>query len=786
MSAVMTTQFRRQPDPTESHATSAAMHVVRSRPSASSSNKTGRAGTHGTMNSSSYLDPSKLPSADRELASAGAAASLAHAGYTTRQINKVDTEHPLRNPQLTAASSQAACLAGRSQAARNTKTSDENSISHGNKLPQSNAGARLAATGALSKSRMRAESAPPVPDDSSRLTQAVTAASASHRMSLSPTAVTGESQTPLDARKIHETAVANTRRELHPEKDILHEKAVAMARQMFSVMPQTEAAAAPVTSRRQAPTTLARPLSLHETAQRLASEKLAMMHDEQKAFRDYYNAAIPPRRQGSVYSKFRKRAASDSGVRDIDQEQTARIRSQMTTFHGKMAKVDAEKMARDHEALMKAAKKNAEAVIDDVDRRIYESTGRPQSRLIEKFITHPVKDENSNPVPIGGGQFVTQGEVDRLARSKAKPTIDDVMRRLEEQRARAIEEELDEREARRQQELEREREEEARRALQDAKDITEDEKKSLKSQKDSKKLLNRLSKTSGVGIFRRKSAKARGKAPANEEAPVSGALNDQQLQQDGEEIEDLTPVAEKQNSPPRSHIATPSAGESSRSILLDQPPRDSLSQQLSTGSNKTQSLGSEKSGPRLKLWSKKKKEGQEDEPSAPKRTAGEDYTGRGSEEEAARRKSAPATAPAAAHAVASANGARGTDGRHIYLAARPVARQWSSSTESSRVVTEQQLQQQGGGLSRRRSMKPKWHLRFFSKSSRRTTSGAAPGSFEVQREHAIVQTAILDPPGAASVTTRSEATSEPLQTIPSQKSSVNTPATNPSKFTENL
>lgn len=421
------------------------------------------------MNSSSYLDPSKLPSADRKLASAGAAASLAHAGYTTRQINKVETEHPLRNPQLTAASSQAACLAGRSQAARNAKTPDENLISHGNKLPKSNAGARLAATGALSKSRMRAESAPPVPDDSSRLTQAVTAASASHRMSLSPTAVTGESQTPLDARKIHETALANTRRELHPEKDILHEKAVAMARQMFSVMPQAEAAATPVTSRRQAPTTLARPLSLHETAQRLASEKLAMMHDEQKAFRDYYNAAIPPRRQSSVYSKFRKRAASDSGVRDIDQEQTAKIRSQMTTFHGKMAKVDADKMARDHEALMKVAKKNAEAVIDDVDRRIYESTGRPQSRLIEKFTTHPVKDENSNPVPIGGGQFVTQGEVDRLARSKTKPTIDDVMRRLEEQRARAIEEELDEREARRQQELEREREEEASRALQDAK-----------------------------------------------------------------------------------------------------------------------------------------------------------------------------------------------------------------------------------------------------------------------------------------------------------------------------
>ncbi|OAX81753.1 hypothetical protein ACJ72_03910 [Emergomyces africanus] len=687
------------------------------------------------MSTYSYLDQSMLPPADRELASAGAAASLAHAGYTTRKINKVETEHPLRNPQLTAASSQAAYLAGRS---RNAKPPDEKPIDQ-EINPKGSAGARLAATGALSQSRTTAESVSPASDKSRGLTHAVTAASASHRMSLAPATVLEEYEVPLDARKIHEAAVANTQRELHQEEDILHEKAVAMARQMFSVMPQAEGGAAPATSRRPESTMMARPLSLHETAQRLASETLAKMHDEQKAFRDYYNAAIPPKRQSSVYSKYRKRSASDSSARDMDQEQSAKIRSQMTTFQGKMSKIEAEKMARDREALMEAAKKNADAVIDDVERRIYESTGRPQARLIEKYINRPVNDEDSKPVPIGAGHFVTQREVDRLAQSKTKPIIDDVTRRAEEARARAIEEELDERQARRQRDLEREREEEVRKSLEEAAEV---ERKSAKSEKERQRVLNHLSKTSGSVLSRRKSSKAQEKVPAKEEAPASAPVNDRQAPHDEEKIEDRTDPTEKQNYPPRTHLATPSAGESA---LLEPP-------------------------------------------------VGEGDAGRRSHNAAVRRKNAPEVPPVVAPAVVPTNRALGTEESPTSLPVGPAARQWSSSTEGSRVATEQQQQQQqqsqGGSLSRRRlsrrrSATPKWHLRFFNKSSRISTSGAAPGSFEVQREQAI----ILTPAGGATgATTRSEATSEPLQTIPPlQKSSVDpTPATNPSKFTENL
>ncbi|PGH07647.1 hypothetical protein GX51_01656 [Blastomyces parvus] len=771
MSTVMIAEARHQLDRTENLATSAATHVGRHRPSGSISDTASRAGTHTSMNPYSNLGSFDLPSADRELASAGAAASLAHAGYTTREINKVETEHPLRNPHLTATSSQAAYQARRA--------TEKNPVSL--EPPRRSAGARLAATGALAESRKRAVSAPQIPSENSHLTHAVSAASASHKKFFRPEIVPEEPQPEplLDVGKVHEAAIAQARRDLQPEAEVnIHEKAVLMARQMFSAIPQVDTTTASVNYRR--------PLSLHETAQKLASEKLAMMHDEQRAFWDYYSAAIPPpSRRGSLYSKFRKRAASDSGVTDTDYEQPGLIRSQTSISRRRMSRIDAEKMARDHEALMNAAKRNAEATIDDVDRRIYESTGRPQSRVVEKLIPRPAEGDNANAVPIGGGQFVTQEGVDRVARSRVKPTIDDVMRRLEEQRARVIEEELDEREAIRQKELERERETEAKKCIQEAK---EEEKKSVKTQKESKNLFRRLSKPSGVGLFRRKSAKARGKVPAREEeAPASGAVTAQRAPQDEEE-DDWVQVPEKQ-SPPRSNPPTSSVGESSQSIFLE-PPRESLSRRTSVASNKTQSSGSGKSSSRSKLWSRKKGESVEGEPSPP---SGVGDAGRASRDESERRKGATATAPTVAPTVvptvaplpAHVNGTQPTDNNPPSISARPAPRQWSSSTESSRVVSGGQQQQEGEALLRRRSMKTKWHLRLFGKSARRSGVGAAPGSFEVQREHGIVQTTTPAPPAVASIPNGPEITSEPLQTIPSQKSSADTP-TNPSKFTENL
>ncbi|EEH37984.2 hypothetical protein PAAG_00905 [Paracoccidioides lutzii Pb01] len=779
MSTVIPSHVRNQPDSTEGHAASAALHAVRPRPTAAGgANDTGRAaGTGGTTDTSGYPDPSKLSSADQETASAGAAASLAYAGYTAREINEVETEHPLRNPQLCTTSYQAASLAGRVQTSRNTKTMDGKALDHKGEVPKDSEGARLAATGAFSKSRKRSESAP-TPLDNPISTYSLTAATTCHRVFSGPKTVLGESEPAFDLRQIHEAALGNARRELHIQADTQHVEAMTVARQMFSVMPRVEAAVSSITSHHQEPTTFARRSSLYETAQKLASERLSQMHNEQKAPRGYYHAAHVLRRSTSMYAKLRKRASSESSDTDMGEELSTRIRSQMTDFHHKMANVDTEKMAWDHESLMRTAKKNADAVIDDVDQHIYETTGRPPSRMLEKFSM--INGGTDDVVTIGTGKSVKEGEVDRAVRSKAKQTIDDIMERIEEQRARCLEEELDEREALRQHQLEKERRESMKKTVQYEED---DERKFMRDEKERKTLLNRISRNSGASMFRRKSAKARGKARATEELPAPGALtNGTTAQSDEEEVIGMTSASQQQNSPFISHMVTCSAGESSRSILLE-PHFRGLSHQSSRSSNRTQSSASENASSTLKLFPRDVKPSQDQDRNVLKMTDKVADNRLASGEGPERRKSAPAVATEGPQV----NGPLDTDGRHRPPAARPVARQWSSTTETSREVTERK-DGESRVLSRRSFRKRNFHIRLFSRSSWKSGSEAAPGSFEVQREHTLVQatTATTNfPPPAAGAASEPEGTPEALKAT-SRQSSVTNTSGNQSKFTENL
>ncbi|EEH19013.2 hypothetical protein PABG_01332 [Paracoccidioides brasiliensis Pb03] len=767
------------PDSTEGHAASAALHAVRPRPTATGgANDTGRAGTGSTTDTSGYLDPSKLSSADQESASAGAAASLAYAGYTAREINKVETEHPLRDPQLCTTSYQAASLAGRVQTSRNTITMDGKALEHKGEAPKDSEGARFAATGAFSKNRKRSESAP-TPLNNPISTLSLTAATtSSHRVFSGPKTVLEESEPAFDLRRIHEAALGNARRELHIQADTQHIEAMTAARQMFSIMPRVEDAVSAVISHHQEPTTFVRRSSLYETAQRLASERLSQMHNEQKAPRDYYHADHVLRRSTSMYAKLRKHASSESTDTDKEEELSTRIRSQMTDFHHRVAKVDAEKMAWDHEALMRTAKKNADAVIDDVDQRIYESTGRPPSRVLKNFST--IDGGTNDVVTIGTGKSVKEGEVDRVLRSKAKQTIDDIMERIEEQRARCLEEELDEREALRQHQLEKEREESMKKTVQYVED---DERKFMRDEKERKTLLNRISRNSGASMFRRKSAKARGKARATEELPAPGDLaNSTTAQSDEEEVIDMTSASQQQNSPFRSHIVTCSAGESSRSILLE-PHFRVLSHQSSRSSNRTQSSVSENASSTLKLFPRDVKPSQDQDRNILKMTVKVADNRLAPGEGPERRKSAPAVATEG-HKV---NGPLVTDGRHRPSAVRPVARQWSSTTETSREVTEHK-DGESGVLPRRSSRKRKFHIRLFSRSSRKSGTEAAPGSFEVQREHTIVQATTATTnfaPLAAGAASEPEGPPEAPKAT-SRQSSVTNTSGNQSKFTENL
>ncbi|PGH04429.1 hypothetical protein AJ79_07086 [Helicocarpus griseus UAMH5409] len=754
MSAVATPQVR-QPEYKGGHATSAAAHVTRSQRRGSRADDAGYSSSRGIINPYSYFYSPKLRPVDQNLAAAGAFASLYHAGSMAQDINKLDTEHPLREPTLGPSSSHAAYEAGKGQTSRDLQQQVRKPSGH-------RPGAKSAATGAISTSRGRAESAPMRSD----LTHAVTAATTSQRYPSGSGALPEVPAPIFDIRKLHSAALANTQRKLYPEQikgtdehkkqQMLHASAETMAKQMYMVMPEVEADVSD-RSRPKRSSTFAQPATLHDTAQRLVSERLAMMYDENQAFRDYYNAAIPPRSRGSVYMNLRRRASSESGLADIDQEQSRKIGSQMTDLRSKMARVDAEQRARDHDVLLKAAKRNSRMSLYDVDQRIFESTGRPPSYAIEKFVTRPLDDEEYaeevEAIPIGGGQFVTQEDVERVAQRKRQPAIDDIMERLEEKRARALEQELDERERQRRSEIEREREEEARQVH---RDVRESQRRTSREEKEKRKFLNRRSKDSGGLSFRRKSSKAQGKVPAKDETvPASGAIVDSSAQRRDDEIQDLTGVPEKQNSPPRSHVPAPSAGESSRSIRLVNQP-DSSARQPSPGSNKSV----EKTYPRPMSTAAPKTNGVSN--------AGAEPTG------------APERKRSESAIALAGEGAELPSERREAPPSRTDARQWSTSTEGPAAAKERQR----SSGSRPSSRKPKWHLRLFGRPAR---TSEAPGSFSVERDHAITQTPAPASAGDGTrVSAGSEAATEPLQTITSQQQTGSTPVGNQSKFRENL
>ncbi|KAK2788315.1 hypothetical protein FQN53_003849 [Emmonsiellopsis sp. PD_33] len=702
-----------------------------------------------------YPKPSQLPSADQEVASAGAAASLAHADHTTRQLDKAAAEHPVAGPQLSALGSKAAYLAGSTGTLKGLKGPED--------IPTPR-GAKIAATGALSRGRKRAESAPPVNSAYYGSPHAVTAATISHRAATGPEIVPEESVPVFNIRKIHDVAVANARRELYPEeavlgaqaderakKEMLHATAVTMARQTFAVMPQAEANVSDLVRGVPGPAPFTDASMLHDVAQRQASEKLANMHDEHKAFKDYYTAGIPPKRQSSIYAKLRNRASSEGDTANMDQEHSMMIRSQMSAFQNKMAAVNAQR-ARDHQALMEAATRKAGMTIDKVDNDIYEATGRPPSMVLDKFVTRPLSPDGGEGeigsrsyVPIGGGKFVNQDTIEDLARKRTRPTMDEVLQKAQEAHAQDIEEKLDEIRSAEEADIERERAKEASEIQRQIQGMEE---------KTKFNLLNRLSKESG-GLFRLKSKKSRGKQRAKEvDVPASGAIADTSHE---EEYYDLTGVPERQNSPPKSYTP-PTAGESHKTPLMD-----ALKKRQSASSDQSQSSGSDNSHPRPKDHRAKTDGNRQIDERRTTNVNGVNGSTQGADEELGRRRSEPAATTSTT---------------------RPRVQQ-SSSTEAPR-----EQPQHRGILSRQSSKRtrPSLRERFFGKSSQ--DSPPSRGPFEVKKEQDIVQTTTpaTAPPvavAAAPVSSSPEPVAVSSGALPATTLE-ESPAGSQSKFTEQL
>ena len=419
---------------------------------------------------------------------------------------------PLWHPELSAAGSKAALLAAKDGGNVNIwrpEPTDAGNSAAGQAMrmkglsPQVYQGvttdeskrALLAATGAMSGSRRRAGSMPVVnpayPDSANSAANALSAATLANRPSIMATPTRGEARTPLDASRIHNAAVTDLSREMytsHPpvapeveEKNKqagLRAAAISMAKQMYDVQQKAiEAASADIESaesryaattvhNRQASTatvagaqkSIPQYVNLQEAAQKLAAERLAKLHDEHAAYRNYYGAAPLPQSRLSLRGGTRRRASSDGQVDDSDAARSKQIRSEMSLFNDKLAQVDAKKRQKDRDSLLAAAQRNVKASMHGMDERVFSETGKASPAMMEEWeakATARAKADsearmvNHGRVNIGGGKYLDQSEIDAIAAQRVQPTLDEITERAEKQRAR--DEQL------RQEQLERER-----------------------------------------------------------------------------------------------------------------------------------------------------------------------------------------------------------------------------------------------------------------------------------------------------------------------------------------
>ena len=302
-----------------------------------------------------------------------------------------------------------------------------------------------------------------------------------------------------DAARIQNMAQTNASRKMYTanppvaieveeknRQDVLRASAVAMAQKMFAIQQvqideargihRSESHYAAHTARRRAqsdaannPKPVAEPHkyeNLEESARRLAQERLSKIHDEHAEYRQYYVANSAPQRSRTFLRRGRRREEIPEDDDDSDVEESRKIRQQMSLFQGKLAEVDNKKRQTDRDALLAVAHKNVTARMNAMDEKVFSDTGKTstqQRELWERQARERAQKEsdtrlmNVGKVHIGGGKYLEQEEIDAIARARLQPTLDDLTRKAEEQRARDEELRLEQERVKAEQEAEKKR-----------------------------------------------------------------------------------------------------------------------------------------------------------------------------------------------------------------------------------------------------------------------------------------------------------------------------------------
>ncbi|KAF2098950.1 hypothetical protein NA57DRAFT_76183 [Rhizodiscina lignyota] len=260
-------------------------------------------------------------------------------------------------------------------------------------------------------------------------------------------------------------------------------------------------------------------LSLQEAAQRLAEERLAKMKpDDTTALREYYGYKSPPRSpriRNKLSIRGRKRSNSDGVTMapptdrwadSDDEEQSRRIRNQMSLFRDQVQEVDVKKRQKDRAALIAAAEKKVHAQMHDLDEKVFNDTGKMSPAMIEEWenksrlrLEKKLEEERverqqsreggakSEKIHIGGGKYMDKAEIESIARKRVHPTLLEIGEQAERQRKKdremAAEKEEKRKEARLEKEKSNEKREEEKRARAEEKNASRVEKEAEKSKR---------------------------------------------------------------------------------------------------------------------------------------------------------------------------------------------------------------------------------------------------------------------------------------------------------------
>jgi hypothetical protein len=333
-------------------------------------------------------------------------------------------------------------------------------------------GSMMAATGAMSNSRKRAESNPipppkveTYPDEANAASNALKAATSSVSSSKRRSNLSSEKgavpYTTMSREMFTNSPPAVPEVEEKNRNDTLHASAVAMARGMYALQQkQIDAASSAqtgaVAAHGRRPSTSAssdietepmRFTNLQEAAQKLAQERLAKLHDEHaknREYRDYYGSNTTPSSRLSIRGRTRRRASSD-GTYDEDKEQSNKIRAQMSLFSSNLSQVDAKKRQQDREALIAVAQRNVTKSLHGMDEKVFADTGKVAPSLLTEWemkahaaaqAKSDTRMENYRKVDIGGGKFISQSAVNLVAQKNVQPVLDEINEKAEVERER--------------------------------------------------------------------------------------------------------------------------------------------------------------------------------------------------------------------------------------------------------------------------------------------------------------------------------------------------------------